>query len=167
MDSKNLATVQKMWRREIEAAVTYRHLADREHDTRRRDILIRLADQEERHATRWSERIAAATGKTPDRKEVERGLSWFQRISDPNVVLHRLEQEENKAEAEYDQLMSRLSDPADRKLAEEAMVEERDHADVLRAHAGGKNLTPRSTLDTISGRGRRHRRGPGWIGARH
>src|SRR5947208_13425231 len=138
MDPKNLATVEKMWRREVEAATTYRLLAGREQDPHRRDILNRLAEQEDKHATRWAERIHAATGRTPDRHEVERGLSWFQRISDPNVVLHRLEQEENRAEAEYDQLMSRLSDPADRKIAEEAMFEERDHAVVLRTLAGGK-----------------------------
>ena len=95
---------------------------------------------------------------------MERGLSWFQRISDPNVVLHRLEQEENKAEAEYDQLMSRLSDPDDRKIAEEAMLEERDHAVVLRTLAGGAIPTPRSALDTILGRERWHVRGTGWIG---
>ena len=40
--------------------------------------------------------------QAPDPTEVERGLTWFQRISDPNVVLHRLEQEENQAEDEYD-----------------------------------------------------------------
>src|SRR5215210_5039399 len=102
IDKANLATVEMMWRREIEAATTYKHLAGRERDQRRKDILLRLADQEEKHAARWSERIAAATGRAPDRKPVEHGLSWFQRISDPNVVLHRLEQEENKAEAEYD-----------------------------------------------------------------
>jgi VIT1/CCC1 family predicted Fe2+/Mn2+ transporter/rubrerythrin len=164
MDARNLATVQEMWRREVEAAATYRHLADRERDTKRRDILIRLAEQEEKHAARWSERITAATGKTPDPGEVERGLTWFQRISDPNVVLHRLEQEENKAEAEYDQLLSRLTDPADRSIAEEAMLEERDHAVVLRTLAGGKIPTPRSTLDTILGRERWHVRGTGWIG---
>jgi VIT1/CCC1 family predicted Fe2+/Mn2+ transporter len=164
MDHKNLATVQTMWRREVEAAATYRHLADREGDQKRRDILIRLAEQEQKHAARWSERIAAATGTAPDPSEVERGLSWFQRISDPNVVLHRLEQEENKAEADYDQLMSRLSDPADRRIAEEAMLEERDHAVVLRTLAGGKMPTPRSTLDTILGRERWHVRGAGWIG---
>ena len=107
LDKTHLATVQLMWRREVEAAATYRHLANRERDPRRKDILMRLAEQEEKHAARWSERIAAATGRVPDRKEVERGLSWFQRISDPNVVLHRLEQEENKAEEEYDQLLSR------------------------------------------------------------
>ena len=137
---------------------------NRERDPKRKDILLRLADQEEKHAARWSERIATATGRAPDRKEVERGLSWFQRISDPNVVLHRLEQEENKAEAEYDQLMARLSDPADRQIAEEAMLEERDHAVILRTLAGGAMPTPRSTLDSILGRERWHVRGTGWIG---
>jgi VIT1/CCC1 family predicted Fe2+/Mn2+ transporter len=164
MDPKNLATVQKMWQREVEAAATYRHLADRERDPRRKDILARLADQEDRHAARWSERIATATGRAPNRQDVERGLSWFQRISDPNVVLHRLEQEENKAEAEYDQLLARLTDPADRQIAEEALLEERDHAVVLRTLAGGKIPTPRSTLDTILGRERWHVRGSSWIG---
>jgi len=164
IDKVNLATVEKMWRREVEAATTYRHLANREKDPKRRDILLRLADQEDRHATRWSERIAGATGRTPDPEEVKRGLSWFQRISDPTVVLHRLEQEENKAEAEYEQLMARLSDPMDLKIAEEAMFEERDHAVILRALAGGAMPTPRSTLDSILRRERWHVRGTGWIG---
>ena len=164
LDNMNLATVEKMWRREVEAAATYKHLADREQDSKRRDILMRLAEQEDKHAARWSERIAASTGRVPDPKEVERGLSWFQRLSDPNVVLHRLEQEENKAEAEYDQLMQRLSDPTDRQIAEEAMLEERDHAVILRTLAGGHVSTPRSALDTILGRERWHRRGTGWIG---
>ncbi len=164
MEPKNLATVKDMWRREVEAAATYRHLASREKDPKRSDILNRLAEQEEKHAARWSERITLATGRTPDPKEVERGLSWFQRISDPNVVLHRLEQEENKAEAEYDQLMARLSDPTDRQIAEEAMLEERDHAVVLRTLSGGGIPTPRSTLDTILRRERWHAKGTGWIG---
>jgi len=164
MDKINLATVENMWRREVEAARTYKLLADREHDARRRDILLRLAAQEDKHAAQWSERIHAATGRLPDPREVERGLSWFQRIGDSNVVLHRLELEETKAEAEYDQLLARLSDPADRRIAEDAMREERDHAIVLRTLAGGKIPTARSTLDTILGRERWHVRGTGWIG---
>src|SRR4051812_17721319 len=164
LDKANLATVEKMWRREIEAATTYRHLAEREADPKRREILMKLSAQEEHHAARWGERIAAATGRTPDRAAVERGLSWFQRISDPNVVLHRLEQEETRAEAEYDHLMARLTDPTDRQIAEEAMLEERDHAVVLRALAGGAMPSPRSTLDSILGRERWHVRGSGWIG---
>lgn len=164
IDQRNLATVQKMWRREVEAAATYRHLAEREKDPKRKDILIRLAEQEDNHATRWSERIALATGKTPDPKEVERGLSWFQRISDPSVVLHRLEQEETKADQEYGELMARLSDPTDRQIAEEAMYEERDHAVILRNLAGGSVPTPRSALDSILHRERWHVRGTGWVG---
>jgi VIT1/CCC1 family predicted Fe2+/Mn2+ transporter/rubrerythrin len=164
IDKTNLATVEKMWRREVEAATTYRHLAERERDPKRKDILLRLAEQEENHAARWSERIAATTGRVPDRKEVERGLSWFQRISDPSVVLHRLEQEENRAEAEYDLLMTRLSDPADRQIAEDAKNEERDHAVILRTLAGGNLPSPRSTLDSILHRERWHVRGVGWIG---
>ncbi|MBI4485250.1 MAG: ferritin, partial [Acidobacteria bacterium] len=164
IDKGNLATIEKMWRREVEAAHTYKLLAGREPDPKRREILLRLAEQEDAHATRWSERIAAATGRVPDPKEIERGLSWFQRISDPSVVLHRLEQEENRAEEEYQGLMARLSDPVDRRIAEEAMLEERDHAVVLRTLAGGPPPTPRSALDAILGRERWHVRGTGWIG---
>jgi len=164
IDKVNLATVEKMWRREVEAAHTYKLLAEREPDQKRRDILLRLAAQEDKHAARWSERIHASTGLAPDPSEVERGLTWFQKIGDPSVVLHRLEQEETKADAEYGELMARLSDPHDKKIAEEAMLEERDHAVILRTLAGGKIPTPRSTLDTILRRERWHVRGTGWIG---
>jgi len=164
MDPVNLATVERMWRREVEAAHTYKLLAERESDPKRKNILLRLAEQEDNHAARWSERIVAATGRAPDPREVERGLTWFQRIGDSSVVLHRLEQEESKAEAEYDELMRRLSDPADRRIAEEAMLEERDHAVILHTLAGGSAPTPRSTLDVILRRERWHVRGTGWIG---
>lgn len=164
MDHVNLATIERMWRREVEAATTYKLLAARETDPKRRNILLRLAEQEDKHAARWSERIQAATGRAPDAREVESGLTWFQRIGDSSVVLHRLEQEESKAEAEYEELMARLSDPADRRIAQEAMVEERDHAVVLRTLAGGNIPTPRSTLDVILRRERWHVRGTGWIG---
>jgi len=164
LDKVNLATVEKMWRREVEAAHTYKLLAERESDQKRREILLRLSAQEDKHAARWSERIQAATGRVPDPGEIERGLTWFQKIGDPTVVLHRLEQEETKADAEYGELMARLSDPKDKKIAEDAMLEERDHAVILRTLAGGKIPTPRSTLDTILRRERWHVRGTGWIG---
>ena len=164
IDRASLPIVEKMWQREVEAAATYRHLAERERDPRRRDILNRLADQEDNHAERWADRIEASTGHRPDRKPIERGLTWFQRISDPNVVLHRLEQEENRAEAEYDGLMARLTDPTDKRIAEEAKLEEADHAIILRGLAGGTMPTPRSALDTILRRERWHVRGTGWIG---
>src|ERR1700674_1055217 len=60
--------------------------------------------------------------------------------------------------------MRRLTDPTDRQIAEEAMLEERDHAVVLRSLAGGSMPTPRSALDAILHRERWHVRGTGWIG---
>ena len=164
IDRASLPTVEMMWRREVEAATTYRHLAERERDPKRREILTRLADQEDKHAERWAERIELTTGRRPDRTAVEHGLSWFQRISDPNVVLHRLEQEENRAEAEYDGLMARLTDPVDKLIAEEAKLEEADHAVILRTLSGGAPISARSALDTILRRERWHVRGTGWIG---
>ncbi|HEY7789059.1 MAG TPA: VIT1/CCC1 transporter family protein [Vicinamibacterales bacterium] len=160
---RSIATVEMMWRREVEAAATYRQLAAREPDNRRRHILERLAEAEDRHAKQWAERIALHTGKAPDPSEVERGLTWLQKMSDPSVVLHRLEQEETNAEGEYEQLVANLADPIDRQIAEEAMIEERDHAVTLRALAG-PIPGARSTLDAILRREQWHVRGTGWIG---
>ena len=57
--------------------------------------------------------------------------------------------------------MARLSDPADRQIAEEAMLEERDHAVILHTLAGGALPSPRTALDTILRRERWHKRGTG------
>ena len=50
-------TMIENWRRETQAARLYRLSAEREHDGRRRDILLRLADVEERHATLWADKL--------------------------------------------------------------------------------------------------------------
>jgi VIT1/CCC1 family predicted Fe2+/Mn2+ transporter/rubrerythrin len=163
-DKTYLETVERLWRREVEAAHTYKLLAERERDPKRRDLLLRLAAQEDKHAGRWAERIGQATGAPPDPREVEGRLTWFQRVADPAVVFQHLEHEENRAEAEYDQLIARLDDPADRQIAEQARAEERDHAAALRVLAGGAFPSPRSALDTILRRERWHVRGTGWIG---
>src|SRR6185436_14172857 len=105
MKDDSLATVEKMWRREVEAAHTYKLLAERERDPKRRDLLLRMAGQEDQHAARWAERITLATGQAPDPREVEKEITWFQKLGDTELVFQRLEQEESQAEAEYDQLI--------------------------------------------------------------
>ena len=92
-DTDHLTALREMWRREVEAAGTYRLLAKRETDSRRRDILIRLAECEDRHATKWSGRIEKMTGHAPDPATVRSSLRWIERFADQNVILHRLEQE--------------------------------------------------------------------------
>ncbi len=162
-ESENLTAVREMWRREVEAAGTYRVLAERETDKRRRDILLRLAECEDRHAAKWSERIHKATGQAPDPRTVRASLRWIERFADQNVILHRLEQEESRIEEDYDRMMRRLKDPEDKKIAQEAMAEESDHAVTLRMLAGPAP-TPKSLLDSILRRERWHVRGTGWVG---
>ena len=79
---QHLASLQKLWRQEVEAATTYRLLGEREPDPRRRDILRRLAESEERHAARWSARIEAVTGQAPDPESIHRSLTWLQKLGD-------------------------------------------------------------------------------------
>ncbi len=162
-ETDHLSAVREMWRREVEAAGTYRVLAGRETDHHRRDILIRLAECEDRHAAKWSERIQKVTGQAPDATTVRSSLRWIERFADQNVILHRLEQEESRIEEDYDKMIGRLKDPEDKRIAEEAMGEERDHATTLRMLAGPAP-TPRSLLDSILRRERWHVRGTGWIG---
>ena len=162
-ETDHLSAIREMWRREVEAAGTYRVLAGRETDHHRRDILIRLAECEDRHAAKWSERIQKMTGQAPDATTVRSSLRWIERFADQNVILHRLEQEESRIEEDYDKMIGRLKDPEDKRIAEEAMGEERDHATTLRMLAGPAP-TPRSLLDSILMRERWHVRGTGWIG---
>ena len=162
-ETDHLSAIREMWRREVEAAGTYRVLAGREIDHHRRDILIRLAECEDRHAAKWSERIQKMTGQAPDATTVRSSLRWIERFADQNVILHRLEQEESRIEEDYDKMIGRLKDPEDKRIAAEAMGEERDHATTLRMLAGPAP-TPRSLLDSILRRERWHVRGTGWIG---
>src|ERR1700737_2070698 len=159
----HVSALREMWRREVEAAATYRILAERESDQRRRAILVRLAECEDRHAASWSGRIQKMTGHPPDSSTVRSSLRWIEKFKDQSVVLHRLEQEESRAEEDYSRLMGRLNDPVDRQIAEQAMGEERDHATTLRMLAGPAPA-PRYVLDSILKRERWHVRGTGWIG---
>ena len=158
-----LESLHKLWRQEVEAAATYRLLCEREADPRRKDILRRLAESEERHAARWSERIEVATGTAPDPATANQSLTWLQKLSDQSVVLHRLEQQEHVFEEEYQRLTAAFTDPGDRAAADDVAREEGEHAKTLHALAGPPP-SPRKMLDTILGRERWHVRGTGWIG---
>ena len=50
--------VERNWRAEVETAQAYRDLAAREQDEKRKGILIRMAEAEERHAQRWEKNFA-------------------------------------------------------------------------------------------------------------
>ena len=53
---QTIEVVNRNWRAEVETAQTYRDLAERERDERRKGILLRMAEAEERHAQRWEKK---------------------------------------------------------------------------------------------------------------
>ena len=55
----------------MEAAATYRLLAQQEKEPRRRDILQKLIRAEEQHAARWAGRIGELGGELPDASSVK------------------------------------------------------------------------------------------------
>src|SRR5438552_5291743 len=54
---QTIEVVERNWRAEVETAQVYRDLAGREKDEKRRGILIRMAEAEERHASRWEQKL--------------------------------------------------------------------------------------------------------------
>ena len=54
--------VQRNWRAEVETAQVYRDLAGHEKDEKRRGILLRMAEAEERHAQRWEKKLVDLVG---------------------------------------------------------------------------------------------------------
>ena len=59
-DSKERQTIEaakRNWQAEVETAQTYRDLAQRELDEKRKGIFLRMAEAEERHAQRWEKKL--------------------------------------------------------------------------------------------------------------
>src|SRR5207237_8833051 len=54
---ETIEVVLKNWRAEVETAQVYRDLAAREGDEKRKGILIRMAEAEERHARRGEQKL--------------------------------------------------------------------------------------------------------------
>jgi rubrerythrin len=54
---ETIEVVERNWRAEVETAQVYRDLAGREVDEKRKGILLRMAEAEERHAQRWEKKL--------------------------------------------------------------------------------------------------------------
>ncbi|PYL66168.1 MAG: hypothetical protein DMF25_01180, partial [Verrucomicrobia bacterium] len=98
---ETIEVVQRNWRAEVETAQVYRELASREVDERRKGILRRMAEAEERHAERWAKKLAdlgAPIPKLPDTIGT-RFKRWFNRALGTDIAIRRMEAAEEKHEA--------------------------------------------------------------------
>jgi VIT1/CCC1 family predicted Fe2+/Mn2+ transporter/bacterioferritin (cytochrome b1) len=151
--------LRRCWHHEKEAAATYRWLARQEREPRRRDLLQRLVDAEERHADRWASRIRELGGDLPDFPEGQATVGFGLHASGPEVVYRKLEAMETRGLADHADLTAAL-DTTSRSILAEVAADDREHAKVLRLLAG--NRDPRAILDGILKK-ERHVRGAGWV----
>jgi vacuolar iron transporter family protein len=154
-----LRALEQSWRHEVEAAATYRLLAQQEKDSRRRDVLQKLIRAEEQHAARWAARIRDLGGQVPDASSVKPSLGFTMHLANPEVVYRKLEAMEARGLAAEQDVAASL-DPTSRAILEEISADDREHAQILRVLGGPQN--PRSALDLILKR-ERHVSGAGWV----
>ncbi|PZR76901.1 MAG: ferritin [Chthoniobacterales bacterium] len=162
---ETIEVVQKNWRAEVETAQVYRDLAEREPDEKRKAILIRMAEAEERHAQRWEQKLRDMGQPVPRLTENfwTRFQRRFTRSLGTDIAIRRMEAAEEKHEREF-------TAQRDRALAGEEDVQEflRTSALEEKAHARALNamvpqLGPKTVLDTILKRERWHGRGGSWV----
>src|ERR1700736_5766321 len=80
---ETIEVVTRNWHAEVETAQTYRDLAGRERDERRKGVLLRMAEAEERHAQRWEKKLRDLGAEPPVFKEtiVRRLNRWWNKIA--------------------------------------------------------------------------------------
>lgn len=165
--NKIIATLEHNWRAEMEGAATYRELAAMEKDERRKGLLIKLAEAEERHAARWTERILELGGEDPATKGFEvrpaRAVTLTARASGLETALRRVEAVEEQHVREYEAQARELGDEAIAGILHDLAQDESSHAHTLRAMAG-PTVEPQSRLDAILHREKWHGRSGSWIG---
>src|SRR5437588_7203729 len=162
---ETVEAVKRNWRAEIDSAQAYRDLATREPDEKRRAILVRMAEAEERHAQRWAKKLVDLGQPVPTIPDSlgTRIKRWFNRAAGPEVTIRRMEAAEDRHEAEFrHQRDNVLAGEADvRDFLQESALEEKAHARMLNTLTA--QLGPRTTLDAILKRERWHGRGGSWV----
>ena len=162
---ETLEVVRRNWRAEVETAQAYRDLAAREVDEKRKGILLRMAEAEERHAQRWERKLADLGQATPVLADTigSRLKRWLNRALGTEIAIRRMEAAEQKHEAQFrDQRDRALAGEDDVKdFLRESALEEKAHARALQTMV--PQLGARTVLDTILKRERWHGRGGSWV----
>jgi VIT1/CCC1 family predicted Fe2+/Mn2+ transporter/rubrerythrin len=162
---RTIEVVTRNWRAEVETAQTYRDLAEREQDEKRKGVLLRMAEAEERHAQRWEKKLRDLGAEPPVLKNTfaHQLNRWWNKIAGAEIAIRRMEAAEERHEAEFhDQAERALAGEQDvQEFLRKSAIEEKAHARVLSAMAPPPG--PRTALDKILKRERWHGRGGSWV----
>ena len=169
-DAKAVAALQANWRAERETAMVYRDLAANEQDEKRRAILLRMAEAEERHAQRWEGKLQELGAALPALKnDWRRKLNrWWNRAAGPEVAIRRMEAAEDRDKERYEaqRAASSSANEEEQEFLRQTALEEKAHARILNTMGGPIPFSagPKGLLDSILKRERWHGRGGGWVG---
>jgi len=162
---ETIDVVTRNWQAEVETAQTYRDLAERERDEKRKGVLLRMAEAEERHAQRWEKKLRDLGAEPPVFKEtiVRRLNRWWNKIAGAEIAIRRMEATEERQEAQFhDQAERAFAGEKDvQEFLRKSALEEKAHARALSAMA--PPVSPRTALDKILKRERWHGRGGSWV----
>ncbi|HKP05272.1 MAG TPA: VIT1/CCC1 transporter family protein [Chthoniobacterales bacterium] len=163
--AETIEVIKRNWRAEVETAEVYRDLASRETDEKRKGILLRMAEAEERHAQRWEQKLKDLGLEAPVLQDTigRRFNRWWNKIAGTDIAIRRMEAAEEKHEAAFrDQRDRALAGEQDvQEFLRESALEEKAHARALNAMAPPPG--PRTLLDSILKRERWHGRGGSWV----
>ncbi len=169
-DAKTVSALQANWRAERETALVYRDLAANEQDEKRRGILLRMAEAEERHAQRWEAKLQELGAASPVLKnDWRRKLNrWWNRAAGADVAIRRMEAAEDRDKERYEaQRAAGLgANDEEQEFLRQTALEEKAHSRVLNTMGSPAPLSlgRKGLLDSILKRERWHGRGGGWVG---
>src|SRR6266850_4734755 len=162
---QTIEVVKRNWRAEMETAQTYRDLAGRERDEKRKGVLLRMAEAEERHAQRWERKLRDLGAESPVlNNTIGRRLSrWWNKIAGAEIAIRRMEATEERQEAEFQEQAERAfaGEQDVQEFLRKSALEEKAHARALSAM--GPPVSARTALDKILKRERWHGRGGSWV----
>src|SRR5215469_9932548 len=100
---QTIDVARRNWQAEVETAQTYRDLAGRERDEKRKAILLRMAEAEERHAQRWEAKLKELGAEPPVYEDTIacRLNRWWNKIAGAEIAIRRMEATEERQEAEF------------------------------------------------------------------
>jgi vacuolar iron transporter family protein len=133
MDTSLIRVLQESWKKEKAGAATYRQLASREPDDRKKNILLKLADAEDQHAKKFEARLNELGSSPPAEYEgwFDAAKRWLLVRTGTDNAVKRLEETEDKHSASYNANAAGAQDVQDRDMLHTVEREEKVHAKVL------------------------------------
>jgi hypothetical protein len=87
--NETIEVVKQNWRAEVDTARVYRELAAHEADEKRKGILLRMPEAEERHTQRWEKKLADLGEPIPVLRDTigSRFKRWLNRALGADIAI--------------------------------------------------------------------------------